>query len=234
MLSDHDLNGRHLPEKSLCLTYDDGPGTHTRKLGRYLADNGIQTTFFVIGQVAADQPKLLRELCDWGHLIGNHTWSHPGLVDLVLQGGDAVAELARTDAVIRPLLSPPIFFRPPYGSWRSPPRGPSANSSPTSCVAPSLRASQQFDDYLGPIMWDIVGEDWRYWQEGRSVEECLQRHLEEIDRIGRGIVLLHDSSEDPIEKAHNRTAELTMLLVPALCNRGYRFEGLETVFREAV
>src|SRR6266699_1961532 len=52
-----------------------------------------------------------------GHTIGNHTYSHPGLVALAEAGGDVVGEIARTDALIREHTSgKPIFFRAPYES----------------------------------------------------------------------------------------------------------------------
>jgi peptidoglycan/xylan/chitin deacetylase (PgdA/CDA1 family) len=77
MLFDHDLKGFDLPARTLCLTYDDGPGPHTLELGRFLHEEGIRAAFFVIGRVAAEQPEVLARLRAWGHLIGNHTWSHP-------------------------------------------------------------------------------------------------------------------------------------------------------------
>ena len=61
----------------------------------------------------------LARLRDGGHLIGNHTFTHPGLVALAEAGGDVVGELARTDAVIRPFVATPFVpFRAPYGNWR--------------------------------------------------------------------------------------------------------------------
>ncbi|MCE5267643.1 MAG: polysaccharide deacetylase family protein [Planctomycetaceae bacterium] len=224
MLCDQDLNGGHLPQRTVALTFDDGPGPHTRELARFLYENCIQATFFVIGRVAADQSVLLRKMIDWGHRIGNHTWSHPGLVDLALAGGNVVAEVARADDVIRRIAAPPMLLRPPYGSWRS--------DAPPVNVARLLRDSRRFDDYIGPVMWDIVGEDWTYWERGSSVEQCLLRHVAEIERIGRGIVLLHDSSEDPRLMPGNRTMEMAELLVPVLRSRGFCFATLDEAIEQ--
>lgn len=206
------------------MTFDDGPGPQTRELGRYLYDNCVPATFFVIGQAAAEQLDLLRQLRDWGHTIGNHTWSHPGLVDLALAGGDVVAEVARADALIRDLESPPYLLRPPYGSWQSESEGVH--------VAQLLRDSGLFNDYVGPIMWDIVGEDWVYWEQGRSIQQCLHRHVDEIEGIGKGILLLHDSSENPDLRAENRAFELMTQLVPVLRSRGFQFATVKDAVAE--
>lgn len=133
MLLDHDINGAELPPGTLCLTYDDGPGPFTRELGRYLFEQSIPAAFFVIGRLAQRNRHLLGELRDWGHRIGNHTWSHPGLVQLASTGGDVVAEVVRTDEVIRPFASGPLMIRPPYGSWR-----PETDPSPCSVLSGRL------------------------------------------------------------------------------------------------
>src|SRR5262245_40026692 len=123
MFFDSDIKGDRLPPRTLCLTYDDGPGhtdgdgpgPRTLELGRYLFEEGIQATFFVIGQHAERHADVLLSLQRWGHLIGNHTYSHPGLVALAEEGGEVIGEVAKTDALIRRyVLSPVIFFRAPY------------------------------------------------------------------------------------------------------------------------
>ena len=229
MVVDHDLRGSGLPEKMLCLTYDDGPGPQTCELGEYLRDEGIEATFFVIGRVAAEQRDVLEQLRVLGHRIGNHTWSHPGLVDLVLSGGDVVEEVALADTVIRPYVSDVMLLRPPYGSWRQKSRPDGAEDAPTSIVAERLRESGRFEDYVGPVKWDIVGEDWVCWRQGDSPDKCAIRHFEEIERVGRGIVLLHDSSEEEHVRRRNRTMEMTQILVSRLKRKGYRFVGLMAV-----
>ena len=81
MFFDRDIKGNQLPPKTLCLTYDDGPGEtrgdgsgpRTLELGRYLFVQGIRATFFVVGKNVERYPEVLPQLQAWGHLIGNHT-----------------------------------------------------------------------------------------------------------------------------------------------------------------
>ncbi len=229
MFFDHDINGCDLPPGTLCLTYDDGPGLYTEEIGRFLFDNDIEATFFVMGRHAAERPQTLRRLHAWGHLIGNHTYNHPGLVDFVKSGGDVASEVLQTDAVIREFLTDDLaFFRPPYGSWREL-SGENGLNGVKSPVATALNRVEQCRHYVGPIKWDIVGEDWKFWEEDGPLEACVQAHLDAIEQKRRGIILLHDSSEDKAVAARNKTYYLTQTIVPILKDEGYRFIRLDQV-----
>lgn len=240
MFFHHGLRGRSLPDKTLCLTYDDGPGEsgagrsgpNTTELGHYLHEEGIAATFFVMGRHGEQHPQTLASLHGWGHLIGNHTYNHPGLVKFALDGGDVVGELELTHEIIRPYVDGDVFyFRPPYGNWRQKSRPHGPEDAPRSIVADALNRDGRFAHYIGPILWDILAEDWECWRQCISPEECARRHLEAIERVGRGIVLLHDSSEEDDVRPRNRTLEMTRLLVPRLKARGYRFVRLDEIPR---
>ncbi len=96
MFFDLDLRGDALPPKTLCLTYDDGPGQtegvgpgpKTAELGHYLAERGIAATFFVIGRHVRAYPGIVARLRAGGHIVANHTDTHPTLVSFVRDGGD--------------------------------------------------------------------------------------------------------------------------------------------------
>jgi peptidoglycan/xylan/chitin deacetylase (PgdA/CDA1 family) len=238
MFFDRDIKGDRLPAKALCLTYDDGPGEtegegpgpHTRELGRYLHAQGIRATFFVVGRHAEGRADLFRQLKAWGHLVGNHTYNHPGLAELATAGGDVVGEVARTDALIREhVAGPAVFLRPPYGNWREK-QGPDGGADqPTSVVADLLNRHARFRRHVGPVNWDVSAADYDYWRRGAAAEACAAAYLEKIDRVGKGIVLMHDSSEEDAVRVHNRTLELTRLVVPVLKANGYRFVALDEV-----
>ena len=238
MFFDRDLKGENLPPKTLCLTYDDGPGQtmgsgpgpRTLELGRYLFEEGIQATFFVIGRYAERYPDVLHHLHAWGHQIGNHTYSHPGLVALAEAGGDVVGEIARTDAILQRYVPEKVrFFRPPYGNWRQKERPDSTKDKPTSIVAEILNRSTEFSHYVGPVNWDISAADYDYWRRSAPAEECAAAYLQKIDRLGKGIVLMHDSSDDDAVRVNNRTWEVTKLLVPVLKQKAYRFVPLDSI-----
>lgn len=227
MFFHRDIRGTCLPAGTLCLTYDDGPGDDTAELGDFLSKQGIAATFFVVGSHAVGRTHVLQSLQAGGHLVANHTFTHPGLVAMALSGGDVVEELVKTDAVMRDFVtSQPVFFRPPYGNWREVENG---RDRATSIVASRLNASERLRDYVGPINWDISAADYDFWKRGATPEECVRAYLDRIERIRRGIVLMHDSSEDETIRRNNRTLATTRLLVPILRHMGYRFVPLDAI-----
>lgn len=223
MFLEQPLTGRDLPSQTLSLTFDDGPGIKTVELSHFLREEGISATFFVVGEHAELQGDAIESLVHNGHTVGNHTYSHSGLCDLIDRGGDPVDELLKAERLIARRARDAVrLFRPPYGSWSL-----AADRSPRGRqLANRLNATPDLAHCIGPVLWDISGEDYEFWECGRSAEECCAAYLEAIDRADRGIVLMHDSSEKTSAQKNNRTFETCVLLVPQLKSRGYRFISL--------
>lgn len=174
MFFDVEIKGDGLPPKTLCLTFDDGPGEttgegpgpRTSEIGTYLFERGIAATFFVVGKCTGGLDHVLGRLRDQGHLIANHTFDHPDLLRDPPNGDWMVDQICRTDERIRAHVDcANVFFRPPYGSWR--PEG-----EMTSNVADLLNRSGRLSGHIGPVMWDVGGGDWIYWRDRRSPVDC--------------------------------------------------------------
>src|ERR1051326_5849757 len=64
--------------KQLALTYDDGPNDpHTLDVLEVLSRHQVHATFFLIGQYVRQRPDIVSEIANAGHVIGNHTFTHP-------------------------------------------------------------------------------------------------------------------------------------------------------------
>jgi peptidoglycan/xylan/chitin deacetylase (PgdA/CDA1 family) len=64
----------------VALTYDDGPNDHaTSALLDLLAAHNARATFFMLGKYVRQRKDLVRRVHAAGHLIGNHTETHPWL-----------------------------------------------------------------------------------------------------------------------------------------------------------
>src|ERR1017187_2527342 len=64
----------------IALTFDDGPNdAATPELLDVLARHGVRATFFAIGNFVRQRPAITRAVAAAGHLLGNHTMSHPRL-----------------------------------------------------------------------------------------------------------------------------------------------------------
>jgi peptidoglycan/xylan/chitin deacetylase (PgdA/CDA1 family) len=97
----------------VALTFDDGPGVHSRAIAAALRRARARATFFLVGQRLAWWRGALRAEASVG-AVGDHTWSHVSLAALGPAGLRAevgrtrAAEIARTGRRI-------ALFRPPYG-----------------------------------------------------------------------------------------------------------------------
>ena len=61
----------------IALTFDDGPHPYyTEQLLKGLAKRKVKATFFVTGENVEAYPEVTKQICEEGHLIGNHTYSH--------------------------------------------------------------------------------------------------------------------------------------------------------------
>ena len=226
MFATEPITGADLPDGTLVLTYDDGPGPNTLAVAEYLAESGIEATFFVVGNSIEKMPDVPARVRALGHRLGNHTWTHyyGGLTAQLASGGDIVDELMRTAALLSGEQM--LAFRPPYGFWDQ-------------RVAETLNADDVLGPvHLGPFNWDIHSPDWKAWLEGVDPMTVADSFLAEARAKRKGIILLHDYTAEAhnrpepefrIMAERNRCAELTRALVPMLIADGFRFVPLSAV-----
>jgi len=160
----------------LALTFDDGPNdAATPMLLEALARHQVRATFFIIGSFARQRPEIVRRVAAEGHLIGNHTMTHPRLA---LEPARKVRqELVDCSAVLEDLIGAPVrYFRPPFGSRRP----------------IVLQLARELS--LIPVTWNVTCHDWK----PIGSEGILQRMSAGVERNrarGRGSsILLHDGS----------------------------------------
>jgi len=111
----------------IALTFDDGPNPEiTPKLLDLFERNQARATFFVLGKFARACPDLIREIDARGHLLANHTDTHPHLAwhsrsrnAIELRAceeavGEALAQV-KTTALNRASSVKMKWMRPPFG-----------------------------------------------------------------------------------------------------------------------
>lgn len=163
-------------EKSIAITFDDGPVPgSTDRILKILNEKNVKSTFFCIGKNIASAESLLKQIDADGHLIGNHTFDHGKLFDL-LSTKEMAAELGKTNEVISHAINKkPKLFRPPYGVT-NPNLAKAVNAGNFQTIGWSVRS------------FDTVSKDQAaLWN---SVTKKLK---------GGDIVLFHDRCEATIE-----------------------------------
>lgn len=105
--------------RTVAITFDDGPNPeYTPRVLEILARHRVHATFFVVGNRAAQHPELVRQILAGGHVIANHTWSHPtsGRGFYGLTPGQVAAQMDLTTMLMQETVSVPVcFFRSPQG-----------------------------------------------------------------------------------------------------------------------
>ena len=191
--------GLRVRSKQLALTYDDGPNDpHTLRLLEVLARHNVRATFFLIGQYVQRRPDIARGLVNAGHVLGNHTFTHPWLV---LKG---MRELKRQIADCEHALTDAVgaysnLFRPPFGARR-----PAV-----------LRIARQMG--LEAIMWNVTGYDWN----APSAEHIERRITSQVR--GGNVILLHDGGHRAFGVDRSYTVTATDHLISRYKSEGYEF-----------
>jgi len=151
-----------------------------------------------MGRFAKQRPDIARELTRAGHVVGNHTYSHPNLIfasarqtrmqllDCTQALTDAVGEHSR-------------LFRPPFGGRR-----PS-----------TLRIARAVG--LEPVMWNVTGYDWK----GKPAEYVERRVGQQVR--GGDVILLHDGGHMAFGTDRSQTVIATDRLITRYKSEGYEF-----------
>ena len=181
-------------EKKVAITFDDGPNEEkTREILEVLRENGVVATFFVIGENAKEHPDRIREICDAGHEIGNHTWSHRYLTKM--NESEIREELGKTEALLTEICGGrPVVFRPPGGYW----------SEESLAVVESMGYKS--------VLWSVDTRDWTMNSADRIIRQVASG-------TGWGdIILFHDLPDKRLS-----TPDALRILLPKLREKGFAF-----------
>ena len=155
----------------------------------------------MIGRYVQQRPDIAAEIAKRGHVIGNHTFTHPLLIFQspesirreIIQCRDAIQDAAGDHSNL---------FRPPWGGRR-----------------PAVfRIARQLG--LEPVMWNITGYDWK----ATSPEFVEQKVGPKIR--GGDVILLHDGGHASFGTDRSATVAAVDRLITRFLAQGYEFVSI--------
>ena len=186
-------------EKTIYLTFDAGfENGYTEQILDTLKKHQVPAAFFLVGTYIRDNPDLVKRMVDDGHIVGNHTNTHPDMSEISTEASFS-EELKATEEYFKQVTNQemPKFYRPPQGKY----------SEQNLAMAQSMGYKT--------IFWSLAYVDW-YADDQPSAEEAFSKLL---PRIHNGaIVLLHSTSAT--------NAEILDELLTKWEEAGYSFKSL--------
>jgi peptidoglycan/xylan/chitin deacetylase (PgdA/CDA1 family) len=188
---------------AIALTFDDGPSESTPALLDILARHGAPATFFQCGANVRRLPQIARAVADAGHLIGNHSDTHPRLY--FKSSGFMYRELAAAAETIQRVTGVETrYFRAPYGvRWFG------------------LRGAQRRLGLMG-VMWTTLALDWK-WPARRVTARLLE------GAKNGAIFCLHDGRGLQERPDIGVTLQAIREVLPKLIDSGFHFERVTEI-----
>lgn len=185
--------------KELFLTFDNGyENGYTAPILDVLKTKKVPAAFFVTGHYVKDQPELVKRMAAEGHIVGNHSWSHP---DMTTLGDGAIKEeLEKVKQAAASLTgnNQMRYLRPPRGIFSE----------------HVLRVTKELG-YTN-VFWSLAYKDWDvHAQKGAAY--AYQKVTAQLHP--GAVLLLHAVSKD--------NAEALSSIIDEARRQGYEFKTLD-------
>ena len=186
----------------VALTFDDGPDdVFTPLILDKLQKYDVKATFFLLGSNIEKFPEMAKQIAAAGHVIGNHTYSHPKLTEM--SDEDYHDQIQKSDEIIQKLVGyKPRFFRPPYGAI--------SESQVQWATAQKMMV----------IQWSIDTLDW----QGLSAQKITETVVDNV--LPGSIILQHHAPGVPLQGSVDALDDI----IPSLRQQGVRFVTLPEMF----
>jgi delta-lactam-biosynthetic de-N-acetylase len=183
----------------LYLTFDNGyENGLTSEILDVLKEKQVPAIFFVTGHYIKTQPELLKRMASEGHLIGNHSWSHPDMSTLSAERIKQELDQVKSEVALLTGQKEMKYLRAPRGIFNE----------------RSLAVSKQLG-YTN-VFWSIAYKDWDT-NDQRGAQYAYEKVLAQLHP--GAVILLHSVSRD--------NAQALGRIIDAAKAKGYQFKSLD-------
>ena len=162
-------------QKVIYLTFDAGfENGNTPAILDALKKHNVPATFFVVGNFLSDNPDLIKHMVEEGHIVGNHTYTHPDMSKISTMESFS-KEIQDVEKLYQEITGKEMikFYRPPQGKYSE----------------ENLKMAKELG--YKTFFWSLAYVDW-YQDKQPTKEEAFDKLL---GRIHPGaVVLLHNTS----------------------------------------
>jgi peptidoglycan/xylan/chitin deacetylase (PgdA/CDA1 family) len=157
----------------------------------------------MIGRFVRQRPEIVRRVHAAGHLIGNHTQTHPWLS--FLSSAAIREELRACNQALEDTIGAPVhYLRPPHGARRP----------------MVFRAAEELG--LKIVQWNAMSYDWKPIGSERILAHVEKgRRRAQLHHAGAN-VLLHDGHQEAIGADRSATIQVTAALLERFAREGTR------------
>ena len=190
--------------KIIYLTFDNGyENGYTGEILDVLKKEKVPAAFFVTGHYLRSAPQLVKRMAEEGHIIGNHSWSHPDFTTLSDEEIRKELELVRKKVLELTGRKDMLFLRPPRGIFNE----------------RTLKVANEAG-YIH-VFWSLAYVDWNIHQQ-RGTDYAYRKIMEQIHP--GAVLLLHSVSRD--------NARALESVIRNLKKAGYEFRTLNDLLLE--
>ena len=194
-------------EKTMYLTFDDGPSERTDEILEILAEKDAKATFYVVGQTSQENLERMKKIAEQGHTLAMHSYSHD--YNKIYASVEAYLEdMYQIFCQIRDTTGQtPTLFRMPGGSI----------NGYNSAIYQELLAEMLRRGFV-PCDWNLSSGDAANTKA--TVPQILANVVGNAGRKERGFVLMHDS----VHKT--TTVEALGAMIDQLREMGFQLEAM--------
>ncbi|MNW54046.1 Peptidoglycan-N-acetylglucosamine deacetylase [compost metagenome] len=191
-------------EKTVYLTFDDGPSKLTDEVLDILQKEGVAATFFVLGEHAKHSPEVINRIVEAGHTLGNHTYDHE-YADLYSSFTHFWKQVKATEEVLREITGNRTeLVRAPGGTY--------GHFDDTYFKLLEQGGYKVFD-------WDVDSGDSK--RKGVPASEII-RNVTSTKLKNEMVVLLHDGT------GHAESVKALPEIIKFYKKNGYTFRALSS------
>ncbi len=160
--------------KKVALTFDDVPNVYTQKILRILRSYKVKATFFLVGYQVKKNPDLAKEIVNYGHELGNHSYTHRWNTESTVE--NLLQDIEKAEKCIFETTGRiPLYLRPPGG-----------------LVDDTIKKACGQSGY-GIILWTVDSKDWLYTGNRDTIINNV------LDHVKPGSIILFHSLPQTID-----------------------------------